>query len=376
MNTGEDRPGPITLRGIMTLAATYALITAVSLILGLVVVEAYLRFTIPKSSGGSIFEYTLATKRYKVLKRDFRSVVWGKEFRTNELGFRDRQREVPPKADGEYRVVVLGDSFTASAGVDFDDIFTSVVEKDIRVDHPNFRVINLAVGGYNPIQYALVLDEVGLSLRPDLVLIAAFPFNDLSSADYRQNQDAASGKRAAPTASPWYDQLYLYRVFYPRIASRLEQWSAKEASPAMAAAARVAAIAAAKVASRDSAENLHALAGIVDTVRAHGIEALIVLLPHTGAFDRQRVFFAPFVSFCQEAHLPCMNLLNGFVEAHVNSRTLPLNRIDDHPNAVYHKAVAALLEPALREAIQRSEARSTQGQRPQLSPSTNAKHPH
>lgn len=336
-------------------------------VLAMVAAEAYLRLTIPASSGSSIFEYTLATKRYKVMKRDFRSVVWGKEFRTNALGFRDRQRDVPPKADGEYRVIVLGDSFTASAGVDFDDIFTSLLEKHIKADHPNFKVINLAVGGYSPIQYAMVLDEVGMSLHPDLVLIAVFPFNDLSNADYRQNYDAATGKHV-PTDPVWYQRLYLYQALYPRIEARLQgRRPAEPSSTSVAAAA-----AAAKLVSEDSVQNLQALAGIVDTARARGMDALVALLPHTGSFERQRAFFAPVVAFCRERHLPCVNLLDGFVATHLDSKALPLNRIDDHPNATYHQAVAALLEPALREAIQRREARS-QAEQPLSSQTTNAK---
>ncbi len=368
--TTEARRKPGTLRRIVTDVATIVVVTALLVLLFLAVGEAYLRLTIPASSGSSIFEYTMATKRYKVMKRDFRSVVWGKEFRTNGLGFRDRQLVVPPKAAGEYRVIVLGDSFTASAGVDFDDIFTSLLEKHIKADHPTFKVIHLAVGGYSPIQYAMVLEEVGMSLQPDMVLVAVFPFNDLSNADYRQNYAAATGKHV-PTDPAWYQRFYLYQAFYPRIEARLNHRRPSARTPAAVAAAA----ANAKRVAEDSAQNLRALAGIVDTARAHGMDALVALLPHTGAFERQRGFFAPFVAFCRESHLPCVNLLDGFVAAHLDSRTLPLNRIDDHPNANYHRAVAALLEPALRQAMQRRESRSSQGVPPRSGQAPNALRP-
>ena len=64
--------------------------------------EAWLRLTIPASSGDSIFQYSLQTKRYKLMRPYARIVAWGEELRTNALGFRGA--DIPPKAPGEFRI--------------------------------------------------------------------------------------------------------------------------------------------------------------------------------------------------------------------------------------------------------------------------------
>jgi len=172
-------------------------------------VELWLRLSIPASSGDSIFEYTLESKRYKVMKRNAEIVTWGSKLQTNNLGFRDEHSVVPPKQSDEFRIIVLGDSFTVSAGVDFQDIFTSQLEKSLQQQYPHVQVINLAVGGYNILQYALVLEEVGLALQPDLVLVAVFPYNDLNNDTYAANYRQAMGEVAAEQKEPWYKGLYI-----------------------------------------------------------------------------------------------------------------------------------------------------------------------
>src|SRR5438309_938127 len=93
-------------------------IALILVVLGILGLEAYLRLTIPASSSESIFQYTLATPRYKIMRPNTRITAWGKEFRTNELGFRDDKARVPEKFAGEFRIIVLGDSMTVSAGVE------------------------------------------------------------------------------------------------------------------------------------------------------------------------------------------------------------------------------------------------------------------
>src|SRR5262249_46299692 len=71
----------------------------------------------------------------------------------NSIGMRDA--EVADKRNGEFRVAVLGDSFTWGLGAEYGERFTEVVEA---LD-PSINVLNFGVTGFSPIQYLLQLDD-------------------------------------------------------------------------------------------------------------------------------------------------------------------------------------------------------------------------
>ena len=318
-------------------AAGGALVAAVAV---LALAEAGLRLSIPASSGGSIYEYTLQTQRYKVMKPDASVIAWGKELRTNELGFRDKARSIPPKQPGELRIVVLGSSFTVSAGVDYDDIYTSQLERRLRQLHPGVRVINLAVGGYNPVQYSLVLQEVGLALQPDLVLVALFPDSDFRMDIYEENRRVAEGKAPPARPSPWYEEAYTYRAYGSRIVDKVKSVLHKPAGRADPAQGR-----------RGWDENVAALQRIARTSQEHGLPLRVAILPHTFNFEKQRGEFARIERMCREQQLPCFNLLEPFIAARVPEATLRLNALDSHPNERYSAIVAELLAAHLRPTL-------------------------
>ncbi len=90
----------------------------------------------------------------------------------NSSGMRDA--EISDKHGDEFRVAVLGDSFTWGVGVAYGDRFTEVIESL----NPRINVLNLGVSGYAPIQYLLQIDQV-LALKPDYVVVALCLGNDL-----------------------------------------------------------------------------------------------------------------------------------------------------------------------------------------------------
>src|SRR5688572_8965338 len=65
----------------------------------------------------------------------------------NSLGMWDV--EVQSKRPDEFRVAVLGDSFTWGNGAAYGERFTEVVE----ALNPRINVLNLGVPGYSPVQY-------------------------------------------------------------------------------------------------------------------------------------------------------------------------------------------------------------------------------
>jgi hypothetical protein len=327
-------------------------VTAALLLIPLLAVEAYLRATIPASSGGSLFESTTATRRYKVMKPNTVVHPWGSELRTNRLGFRDNDSELPPKAPSAYRVIVLGDSFTLSAGVDFDRIYTSLLDSELGSRLPGTEVISLAVGGYNIVQYELVLEEVGLALQPDMVLVAVFPFNDLSNDTYRANVEEALGRRPAAAPPRWYQDLYVYGAFLRRAENRIRGMLGPAPS-APDEGRRV-------VAAQDARENLEALDRIVATAERHQLDTTIVLLPNTDTFDGQRGDFAPFVQLCRQRGWNCLNLLERFIAAGDDPVALRLNLLDFHPNDLYNRRVADAVRDELAARITASKRRASQ----------------
>jgi hypothetical protein len=338
-----------SLQSVVRIIALNVLITGVLFVLGLLCIEGYLHATIPASSGGSLFESTLTTRRYKVMQKNVRIVVYGSEFRTNLLGFRDNKSEVAPKRTSAFRIIVLGDSFTASAGVDFERIYTSVLEQRLRQTAPDVEVINLAVGGYNPIQYEMVLKEVGLALNPDLVVVAVFPFNDLNNDTYRGNYEDALG-RSKPSVAPWYRNLYVYRAILGRVEGRIRSWfPASSTSPQIPAPV--------DHSKGDAEENLAALERIVATSNAAGLGAVVVLLPNTDVFAQQRGDFAPFEALCQAHQWHCLNLLDRFIASGERPSSLRLNVLDPHPNDRYNALVAGFMSEALAPMIDEQRVR-------------------
>ena len=98
------------------------------------------------------------------------------------------------KPPGEFRVVVLGDSYTVAGQVPYEQDFTTVLEQRLRAaGHPRVRVVNAAVGGYGTFNEAGLLREDLSWLQPDLVLVAAFVGNDVAEnvlATYGGYRDA------------------------------------------------------------------------------------------------------------------------------------------------------------------------------------------
>ena len=310
-------------RDSLKILAINAAILAAGSVLVLAGLELYLRLTVPASSLDSIFHYTLETPRYKLMKPNAAVLAWGKELRTNALGFRDNDGEIPPKRAGEFRIIVLGDSFTVSAGVDFERIYTSALERRLAARFPGVSVVNLAVGGYNIVQYAHVLQEVGLALEPDLVLVAVFPDNDFSMDNYELNYKVAAGAASALPERAWHETTYVYRAYGRKLEAKLKGWFGTR-----------------REAKQGWQQNTAALGAIALAARERNIPLAVALLPHTFHFENQRALFGRVARFCGEQDIHCISLLEPFAAAGVPEASLRLNPLDAHPNEKYNAVIA------------------------------------
>ena len=92
-------------------------------------------------------------------------------FDTNAEGMRDD--ELGPKQG--VRVLLLGDSFASGYGVERNEMFADLLERELGVE-----IINAAVGGYEIVHQVRYFESTGSKMGADLVLYALYLGNDLS----------------------------------------------------------------------------------------------------------------------------------------------------------------------------------------------------
>src|SRR3954468_19915222 len=280
---------PVAWNVTLTALITFALLAGV---------EGWLRYTHPPMQEGRLYEYSAQSKRFKLMKPLADMRIFGARVQTNDQGFRDRQANIPAKQPGEFRIVVLGDSFTFGPGVEYEHLYTSLLGSRLARSHPEVKVINLAVEGYNIIQYEAVLEEVGLGLKPDLVLLALFPVNDFELDDYQHHQRLAQG---AQVHLPWYLSLYVYRAYLYRIPDLAQKAVHRIIPPA-------------HTPTDDSGWDLNvaALKQIHSIAQDKKLPLAVALLPHTKGFETQRTIFARVKEVCAREQLDCLDLLEAF----------------------------------------------------------------
>ena len=101
---------------------------------------------------------------------------------TGPQGFRDTEVSVV-ESTGEFRILLLGDSYTFGYGVDGNDTFAKRLERSLnsvsRGRYKRFLVINAGVIGYGTTQEMLQYELIGKTLRPDIVVLNFFIGNDI-----------------------------------------------------------------------------------------------------------------------------------------------------------------------------------------------------
>jgi lysophospholipase L1-like esterase len=122
-------------------------------------------------------------------------------YRINADGLRDSVY-ARPKPDGVFRIVVMGDSVSFGYGVEEAEAYPQVLEELLSELVPNsqIEVVNLSVGGYNAYNEAKLLEGVGQSYEPDLVLVQ-FCINDLNDPTVHFDKQTRIALSAIPDAA-------------------------------------------------------------------------------------------------------------------------------------------------------------------------------
>lgn len=91
------------------------------------------------------------------------------ELQINELGFRGPElaRE---KAEGEFRILCIGDSTTFAVYVDNDEAWPQRLEAALREEHPKVTVINGGHPAWSTADELRFLRERAIEVHPDLIL--------------------------------------------------------------------------------------------------------------------------------------------------------------------------------------------------------------
>jgi lysophospholipase L1-like esterase len=131
---------------------------------------------------------------------------------TDELGLRSTEpgRKVGPRAPGEFRVAITGDSITFGEGVRrAEDTYPEVLRRALDARQParTHRVFNFACSAYSVKEMAFSLRERMPAVQPDLVVMAIFAGDfDLRRTPvvdaYGYHHDAKRSGFAPPDA--WY----------------------------------------------------------------------------------------------------------------------------------------------------------------------------
>ncbi|HUQ75535.1 MAG TPA: SGNH/GDSL hydrolase family protein [Burkholderiales bacterium] len=126
-------------------------------------------------------------------------------------GLRDRQHTLA-KADGVYRIAILGDSYAEALQVELERTFWSLLPKKLEscgfARGKSVETINFGVSGFGTGNELLTLRTRVWQYSPDMVLLAFFPGNDV-----RNNSPALEKERFWPFFSLKDGKLHLDAAF-------------------------------------------------------------------------------------------------------------------------------------------------------------------
>jgi len=259
----------------------------------------------------------------------------------NSLGYRDLERAVE-KPPGARRIVVLGDSFTWGAGVDFDDAYPRRLERALARRHGGaVEVVNLALPAFKTDDELAVLETQGFAYRPDAVLLG-FVLNDAEEAASAEKRRAADWIRTRSEGPRLLDRSALLRFV------RLRLWATGENRRRIAAyRAMYEDGAVGWKASQKALETMGALC------RGRGVPLIVAIFPLFGDPLDERYPFAAIharvAAAAARAGARVVDLLPAY--RGLRSDLLIVDAEDEHPNEVAHRIAAKAILPALEEAL-------------------------
>ncbi|MCA9739883.1 MAG: SGNH/GDSL hydrolase family protein [Gemmatimonadota bacterium] len=139
----------------------------------------------PTVPGANVIRVEPDTLLGWIKKANFEGVRYAPREYTIHESFNSRRIRGPEyplaKPDGEYRILVLGDSFAQGYTVEFEDLFSEVMKKALNASGGRpVQVINAGTAGWSTDQELLWFRRDGVAYDPDLVILL-FYGNDINS---------------------------------------------------------------------------------------------------------------------------------------------------------------------------------------------------
>ncbi|MBI5408260.1 MAG: SGNH/GDSL hydrolase family protein [Nitrospirae bacterium] len=138
----------------------------------------------------------------------------------NSQGYRDYEQSYE-KMDGNFRIVLIGDSVANGDGVELGETFGQLLKKKLNEssDYKNIEVIVLARSGYSTSQELIILENEALKYNPDLI-IWSYVLNDPAHPVFHNANGAAGQYFFKP-------RFHVLHFIAKRLFAKRERWIRK-----------------------------------------------------------------------------------------------------------------------------------------------------
>ncbi len=269
-------------------------------------------------------------------------------YQFNSLGLRGEEIPTSPP-DEVFRILAVGDSFTFGQGVVHDSTYPQLLESMIRNIHgPDREVVNAGKTGANTVHEVEWLQETGMGLDPDLILLQ-FYLNDV------QRQARTSERATNDWIDRWikrpfhgsYVVFKLRRTFDGAVSALVHRgtpvefrdfaWTVRNHIRKNTSVWR---------------ECAQSLLTLKQLSKDHNVPVVLVLFPR--AFSERgkphpanQEIHAEVAAFARRHQIPVLDLIPAL--AHLPPSEMIVSRADHHPSPSYHQVAAEALFQFLRQ---------------------------
>ena len=279
----------------------------------------------------------------------------GMHVEVNEHGLRGPAISTRP-APGVHRILALGDSVTFGEGLQVEEAFPALLERELAArTGARYEVLNAGVEGYNAEAELAFLRERGLVLGPETVVVG-FNLNDYDYAPalgplgiLTRDPLARVSTRSLANVSEFY---FLLRWLVatrgrpfgdPRVTAALTRRPGERFSDLDRYVSALRKRYYAHPSDGCWQVMVDALRGLGETARAHRLRLVVAILPdgdQVGVPDPDLLPQRKVLAICAEAALDCLDLHPAFAAA---ARDGELFFDIMHPNAAGHRLIARAL---------------------------------
>ena len=250
--------------------------------------------------------------------------------RANSLGFRDR--EVPAKTPGKYRIAVVGDSFAFGQGIEEPERFSNLVEGFLG---PSYEVFNFGRPGNNMPEHLDVLAQA-LAVQPNFVLLQLY-VNDFETPEMERPQYYPLLPRTLDA------KMQAASILYDLLS---DQWNTIQQRVGIADSYETYMEKNLRDRNLPNAQQAYGnLRKFIDRTKAAHVGVGIVFFPGIDAMaGRPHAYPYRYLDdgvhdLCAAEQISCLDLLDAY-STFKDARLLWVSPFDAHPNAVANKRAA------------------------------------